>query len=70
MTKAQLREELLKLPYDQRLEFAEMLVASEDNPPLQDWQRRALDAALEDYRERPGGEQSWDEVRAELWPRR
>jgi len=68
MTKAQLRDELLKLPYEQRLEIAEMLVTSEENPPLHDWQKRALDAALEEYRDRPGDEQTWDQVRAEIWP--
>ena len=68
MTKAQLREELLKLPFDERIEIAEMLVASDGSLPLRDWQMRAIDTALEEYRERPGGEQTWNEVEAELWP--
>lgn len=65
MTKAQLEEELLKLPYEERLEIADMLVASEESPPLHDWHKRALDQALEDYRQQPGGEQSWEEIKAE-----
>jgi len=33
---------------------------------IPDWQRRILDERLADLERNPGGEQTWDEVKAEI----
>jgi hypothetical protein len=35
---------------------------------IPDWQRRILDERLADIERNPNDEQTWEEVKAELWP--
>jgi len=35
---------------------------------LPDWQRQILDERLADLERNPSDEQTWEEVKAELWP--
>ena len=73
MTRAGVKE-LLKLPPEERLEIAQVLwesVEPEDEVrfvSIPEWQRRILEERLEDLDRNPEDEQSWDEVRAEIWP--
>ena len=66
MTKAEIREQALKLPVEERLSLAERLWDSveEDREalPLHDWQKRILDERLEDARKNPDDWLTWDEV--------
>ncbi|HEX4498217.1 MAG TPA: addiction module protein [Thermoanaerobaculia bacterium] len=36
--------------------------------PIPDWQRRLLDDRLAGIEQGPNDEQTWEEVKAELWP--
>jgi hypothetical protein len=36
--------------------------------PIPDWQRRILDDRLANIEQNPNDEQTWEEVKAELWP--
>lgn len=75
MTKADVNK-LLLLPAEERLELAQMLwesIEPEDEArflsiPL--WQREILNERLADLQDHPEDEQSWDEVKAEIWPRK
>lgn len=75
MTQAQV-DQLLDLPVDERLEVAQLLwdsVTPADEArfvPIPAWQRRMLDQRLADLEAKPGDEQGWEEVKAELWPTR
>jgi putative addiction module component (TIGR02574 family) len=68
-------QKLLDLPADERLELAQILwrsVEPEDEAhflPIPDWQRRILDERLADIERNPNSEQTWEEVKAELWPK-
>ena len=67
-------QELLKLPPEERLEIAQILwesVAPEEEARfllIPDWQRQILKERLEDLERNPDDEQSWEEVKAEIWP--
>ena len=67
-------EKLLELPVAERIELAQILwesVEPEDEArflSIPDWQARTLDERLADLDRNPGDEQTWDEVKAELWP--
>ncbi|HEX7184859.1 MAG TPA: addiction module protein [Thermoanaerobaculia bacterium] len=73
MKKAEI-EKLLELPVAERIELAQILwesVEPEDEArflSIPDWQSRILDERLADLDRNPGDEQTWDEVKAELWP--
>jgi hypothetical protein len=41
---------------------------SQELADLPDWQRRILEERLADLERNPNDEQTWDEVKAELWP--
>ena len=66
---------LLDLPVDERMELAQILwdsVEPEDEVrflSIPDWQRRILDERLAGIERNPSGEQTWEEVKAELWPK-
>jgi putative addiction module component (TIGR02574 family) len=68
-------QKLLELPVDERMELAQILwesVAPEDEAhflAIPDWQRRILDERLADIALHPDDEQTWEEVKAEIWPR-
>jgi putative addiction module component (TIGR02574 family) len=74
MTKSEV-DKLLKLPADERLEIAQVLWNSVDLEDearflhLPDWQRNILQDRLTDLNGNPDDEQTWDQVKEELWPR-
>lgn len=69
MTKAEIRRQLLELPENERLELADAVWASLENPDaleLPAWQRDLLDDRLAGSETEEG--RDWEEVRAEIWP--
>ncbi|HYX24265.1 MAG TPA: addiction module protein [Thermoanaerobaculia bacterium] len=69
MTKAEIQREIMKLPEDERLEVAEGIWASLDDPdahPLPSWQRDLLDERLALHGTEEG--RNWEDVKAEIWP--
>ena len=66
MTKAQIREEALKLPPEDRADLVEELNVSLLEEPLPDWQRELLDERLDALERDPENTLSWDEVKASL----
>ncbi len=73
MTKADVQR-LLDLPVEERFELAQVLWKSVEPREearfvlLPQWQRELLDARLADAEANPNDEQTWEEVKAELWP--
>jgi putative addiction module component (TIGR02574 family) len=73
MSKAQVQD-LLKLPAEQRLEIAQILWESVEPAEeagfllIPEWQREILKHRLEDLDRNPDDEQTWEEVKAEIWP--
>ena len=71
MTKTELRRQALQLTEAERLQLAEELWASVENPntdlptSLPQWQKELLDERLAQSQEDPG--KSWEEVKAEVW---
>ena len=67
MTKTEVRETVLKLPVEERLELAESLWESIERDaeelPFHDWQKRLLDERLADAERNPNAWLSWDEVK-------
>ena len=74
MKSAEIRR-LLDLPVTERMELAQILWESVDPEDevrflsIPDWQRRILDERLADIERNPTDEQTWEEVKAELWPK-
>jgi putative addiction module component (TIGR02574 family) len=74
MNRAEIRK-LLELPADEKMELAQILwesVEPEDEArflSIPDWQRQILDERLADIDRNPDDEQTWEEVKAELWPK-
>ena len=73
MTRAEIKQEALSLPEPDRLELAEALWASLNEPgsspgaqPLPDWQKQLLDERLQSSADEEG--ETWESVRAEVWP--
>lgn len=68
-------QKLLELPVAEKIELAQMLwesIEPEEEASflaIPGWQRRILDERLADLEEHPEDEQTWDEVKAELWPK-
>ncbi len=73
MNRAEIRK-LLELPADEKMELAQILwesVEPEDETrflSIPDWQRQILDERLADIDRNPDDEQTWEEIKAELWP--
>ncbi len=73
MTNADVQR-LLDLPAEERIELAQLLWKSVEPEQegrfvrLPQWQRELLDTRLAEAEANPGDEQSWEEVKAELWP--
>ena len=73
MNRAEIRK-LLELPADEKMELAQILwesVEPEDETrflSIPDWQRQILDERITDIDRNPDDEQTWEEVKAELWP--
>jgi putative addiction module component (TIGR02574 family) len=74
MTKADIKKAALELPVDERAELARAIwdsIPPEEEArlmPLYEWQKSALDEALQDFRQHPESSVSWEEVKAGLWP--
>ena len=74
MNRSEIRK-LLELPADEKMELAQILwesVEPEDEArflSIPDWQRQILDERLADIDRNPDDEQTWEEVKAELWPK-
>lgn len=69
MTKAEIKQQVMELPEEERLEVAEAIWASLDNldaRPLPSWQRDLLDERLASLETEEG--RDWDDVKAEIWP--
>ncbi|HEX2224929.1 MAG TPA: addiction module protein [Thermoanaerobaculia bacterium] len=69
MTKSEIQREILELPEQERLELAEAIWASIEDPnalPLPEWQRNLLDERLAESEAEEGLD--WEDVRAEIWP--
>lgn len=73
MRKADLQK-LLELPVAEKIELAQMLWESIEPEEetgflaIPRWQRQILDERLADLKRYPDDEQTWEEVKAELWP--
>jgi putative addiction module component (TIGR02574 family) len=72
MTRADLQK-LLELPAAEKIELAQMLWESlepgeEACLSIPEWQKKILDERLSDLEQHPDDEQTWEEVKAELWP--
>jgi putative addiction module component (TIGR02574 family) len=73
MTKAEVRNQALRLSERERLALAEELWASIEDPNtypeasyLPQWQKDLLDQRLEESQGDPG--KPWEQVKAEIWP--
>jgi putative addiction module component (TIGR02574 family) len=71
MTRAEIQLKVMALPEEERLEIAEAIWSSLDNPnalPLPQWQKDLLDERLASLGTEEG--RDWEDVKAEIWPRR
>ena len=72
MTPKALRDEILRLPADERLKLLEdiwdSLAATPEDVPVPDWHKQELDRRLD--HPAPGPGLSWDEVRAKVHDRK
>jgi putative addiction module component (TIGR02574 family) len=68
MTRAQVKEEIRRLPIQERVELLEELwrEVETEHPALLDWQREVLDRRLDEAERDPDGWVSWDEARHRL----
>lgn len=69
MTKAEIRQQIMELPETERLEIADAIWSSLDDPdalPLPQWQRDLLDERLASIDTEEG--KDWEDVKAEIWP--
>jgi putative addiction module component (TIGR02574 family) len=69
MTKAEIQRQVMELPEEERLEIAETIWSSLDNPnalPLPPWQRDLLDERRASLETEEG--RDWEDVKAEIWP--
>ena len=68
MSKAELIQEIRRLPFAERVELLEELwrEAEGERPELLDWQRELLDQRLRDAEENPEAWVSWDEAKKRL----
>ncbi|MEO6196243.1 MAG: addiction module protein [Thermoanaerobaculia bacterium] len=71
MTRAEIQLKVMALPEEERLEIAEAIWSSLDNPnalPLPQWQKDLLDERLASLGTEKG--RDWEDVKAEIWPLR
>jgi putative addiction module component (TIGR02574 family) len=75
MTRIEMQK-LLELPVPEKMELAQMLWQSIEPEEearflaIPAWQRQILDERLADLEQHPEAEQTWDEVKADIWPAR
>lgn len=65
MSKTELKQEIRKLPFPERLALLEELCreAETEQPELLDWQKETLEQRLRDAETNPEDWVSWDETR-------
>ncbi|HSC21780.1 MAG TPA: addiction module protein, partial [Solirubrobacterales bacterium] len=63
---AEIKEQALRMPPEERAELMESLHISLLEEPLADWQKDLLDERLEYYERNPDDTLSWEEVKAAL----
>lgn len=66
MTKAEIQEQVMRLPAEQRLDLAEAIWSSLDDPdglPLPGWQRELLDERIAAAEHDPETEIPWSDVK-------
>lgn len=70
MTKAEIQQQALELPAEERQDLVEVLWRSlEREPtPLPEWQRLLLDERLAALDELPDEGASWEDVEKRVWP--
>ena len=71
MTRAEIQLKVMELPEEERLEIAEAIWSSLDNPDallLPQWQKDLLDERLASLGTEEG--RDWEDVKAEIWPLR
>lgn len=69
MTKVEIQRQVLELPENERIEIAEAIWTSLEDPealPLPQWQRDLLDERLASLDTEEG--RDWEEIKAEIWP--
>lgn len=68
MSKAELREEIRRLPFSERVALLEELwrEAESEHPELIDWQKELLSERLRDAEAHPENWVSWDEAKQRL----
>lgn len=69
MTKVELKQHVMELPEEDRLEVADAIWASLSNPdalPLPEWQKNLLDERLSSLETEEG--RDWEDIKAEIWP--
>ena len=69
MTRAEIQQEIMELPEEERLEIADAIWTSLSDPdsmPLPQWQKDLLAERLASAEEEEG--RDWEDVQAEIWP--
>lgn len=68
MSKAELRQEIRKLPFAERVELLAELwhEAESEQPELLEWQKELLDQRLHDAEAHPEDWASWDDAKVRL----
>lgn len=69
MTRTEIQRQILELPENERLELADAIWASLEDPDaleLPAWQRELLDERLAASETEEG--RDWEEIRSEIWP--
>lgn len=72
MARTLTKDEISGLPVDERLKLISELWDSipDDEVPLPESHRQALDEALREHSLNPEGARPWDEIRDELFPKK
>lgn len=63
---AEIKEQALRMPLEERAELMESLHVSLLEEPLADWQAELLDERVAQYEKNPDDTLSWEEVKAAL----
>jgi putative addiction module component (TIGR02574 family) len=68
MTDTELRDTVLRLPPQERLELVEVLWGSldQESVPMTEWQMRLLDERIDSDDESPDSGSSWSEVKSRI----
>ena len=66
MDKAQLQQDVLRLPPEERLEIANALYSSLDPEPLADWQGEVLKKRIAEAETNPERFAAWEDAKARI----